>query len=158
MICVFAITPMMVKAQSSGEQREIKILIQRVDSLENELANLKMFYEITSLNNDINKSYKDVEIETLKITLFMTFKLYKKQYWKVCKDHYESLKENLEILSKRVEQTRTLLITSVLVHSFPEEDVSLMFDLIKIAENSCIQFELSLDEYELAIDNYRDAL
>lgn len=157
-ICLFTIVPIQIKAQLSEVQSDIRALTQRIDSLENELAYLKIFNEVRSLYNDIYKLNTDIKISSINVEYYISNKFFKKRYWEVIRDNYKQCEKSLKTYKERVDQTSMLMIGNILVNSFSEAEIGILTGTIKLAENLCSQVESSLNIYKISIDTYEEGL
>lgn len=157
-ICLFTTIPIQIRAQSPEEQSDIRALTQRIDSLENELAYLKIFNEVRSLYNDIYKLNTDIKISSINVEYYISNKFFKKRYWEVIRDYYKQCEKSLKTYKERVDKTSMLMIGNILVNSFSEDEIGILTGTIRLAENLCSQVESSLNIYKISIDTYEEGL
>ncbi len=157
-ICLFTTIPIQIRAQSPEGQSDIRALTQRIDSLENELAYLKIFTEVRSLYNDIYKLNTDIKISSINVEYYISNKFFKKRYWEVIRDYYKQCEKNLKTYKERVDKTSMLMIGNILVNSFSEDEIGILTGTIRLAENLCSQVESSLNIYKISIDTYEEGL
>lgn len=157
-ICLFTTIPFQIRAQSPEEQSDIRALTQRIDSLENELAYLKIFNEVRSLYNDIYKLNTDIKISSINVEYYISNKFFKKRYWEVIRDYYKQCEKSLKTYKERVDKTSMLMIGNILVNSFSEDEIGILTGTIRLAENLCSQVESSLNIYKISIDTYEEGL
>lgn len=156
LICVFIVGSTQVNAQSLDEQKDIRELTLRVDSLENELRYYRALYDITSLCNDITQSNNDVRINTLEIKSDIISNSFEKQFWEYYRNNYDICETKLKMYLRRIEGMR--LYVGLLDNLYSEDKMSYLSNNFKLAEIIYGQLETSLKIYESAIDIYRKGL
>ena len=152
MLFVFAIIN--VNAHSTNSQEEINSLVQRVDSLEQELSYFKLRYDLSTLYSNLDIFSNDVNTKSLAVKLEIYDRNFDKQLGEAYRRYYEACMEKLHSFSELVETTNTSFTLKVVSYPYTELQLNELFSYYRVINDSYKSLESSMDLLKLTIDTY----
>lgn len=132
------------------------MLTQRVDSLEHELAYLKLSYELSTFHLDLSMFVNDVYNNLMEIKQELYNGSYDTKWYKMYQENYDNQKSKLETFSGLVELHKTSFAVNVRKSNFTENELNAMmirWKLIDVAYESLVNY---MDLFKRSIDAYRE--
>lgn len=145
-----------VQAQSQDLEKEMQIMVNRVDSLEHELAYLRLTYELDSRATKIQLFNGNVSNSSLSVQLNYYNRNIDSNYAKSSQELYESFLSGL--LSERsvVNQLKLYSESMIASYHFSESELTLLAEYNNVLEKSLEQLEQSVKLLRISVDAYED--
>ncbi len=157
-LLVFAISITSAHAQTENQLEETSALVQRIDSLEHELAYLKLHYELSSLKSELNIQANQISIKSSEISINIFHSNFNSKLGEIYKQYYEVCVDNKESIKRLIDTKIKLLATMVLTNSFSEEELNVLILMISTIESGYKALEASINSLEVSVDFYNDHL
>ena len=134
-----------IQAQSTNPQAELQALTQKVDSLDHELAYLKVTYELNSLKSDMTILNNEIYYKAIAIKLDITDKNFDSRIDRMNQELYDSLKKQIDSFHRLADARKEYFFAMTTKYSFSEselriltigyEHINLQFDQLEKAMN-----------------------
>lgn len=144
-----------LNAKGENSESEMKILAQKVDSLDHELAFLKISYELHMLNAEINTFINQVDIKSTNILLFIADRHYTYDLWDKYKKLYESSKRNKESIYELINAKGDLLYLMSLKYNFSKSEQDNLIACYSAIKSSFNLLDISLDYLKSTLEVYK---
>lgn len=145
-----------IHAQSQASRDEMQTLVQRVDSLEHELAYLKLTYKLNTLKSDIVIFANEMHAKSLEIQLHIynnnkdPDSRLKDSYQK----YYETCKARKQAFTELIEATKTFFVMKVFRYPYSESELNELMSTYKLISTAPNLLEASMDLLKSTIEAY----
>lgn len=147
-----------VNAQSQNSQEKMQTLVQRVDSLEHELSYLKLTYELSTLNSDMELFSNAINIKSLDIQLNLYNRNFDSQLGYAYQRYYKSCQERKQSISELIEAKKTFFVLKVITYPFSESEMNTLKTSYNVIDNAYKSIETSMELLKIVMDAYNKSL
>lgn len=147
-----------VHAQSQDSQEEMQILVQKVDSLEHELAYLRLTYELETLNSDIKMFANEVCTKYNTLRLELLGQNFNSILSAMYQQEYEVYQQQKQAFSELIEAKKTFFTLKVLTFPYSESELEVLSGQYSVLDKAYASIEASLNLLKITIDAYNDFL
>ena len=138
--------------------KELKALVQRVDSLEHELSFLKLSYDMNKLNSDLNMFINELNNTSNDLKLSIYTRNCDYDVYEAYKKNYESVLDKMAAFERLIESSKFNFELRILKYPYSENEMKLLKASYNIIDYSYTSLKAAKDLYKVALETYRDAL
>lgn len=157
-LLVLVLSIFSVNAQSQNSQEKMQTLVQRVDSLEHELSYLKLTYELSTLNSDMELFSNAINIKSLDIQLNLYNRNFNSQLGYAYQRYYKSCQERKQSISELIEAKKTFFVLKVITYPFSESEMNTLKTSYNVIDNAYESIETSMELLKIVMDAYNKSL
>lgn len=157
-LLVLVLSIFSVNAQSQNSQEKMQTLVQRVDSLEHELSYLKLTYELSTLNSDMELFSNAINIKSLDIQLNLYNRNFDSQLGYAYQRYYKSCQERKQSISELIEAKKTFFVLKVITYPFSESEMNTLKTSYNVIDNAYKSIETSMELLKIVMDTYNKSL
>lgn len=157
-LLVLVLSIFSVNAQSQNSQEKMQTLVQRVDSLEHELSYLKLTYELSTLNSDMELFSNAINIKSLDIQLNLYNRNFDSQLGYAYQRYYKSCQERKQSISELIEAKKTFFVLKVITYPFSESEMNTLKTSYNVIDNAYKSIETSMELLKIVMDAYNKSL
>lgn len=145
-----------VQAQSQDLEKEMQIMVNRVDSLEHELAYLKLTFELGSKIASIDMFNSTVYTYGLSIQLNYYNRNIDLNYAKSNQELYESFQSRFLTEKESMSSLKLLFHLTVASSHFTEDELNVLNTQYDALDNSLDQLNKSMNLYKICVEGYTE--
>lgn len=145
-----------VYAQSKDSIGEIQTLVQRVDSLEHELAYFKLTNEIKVFNLEIEMFANEVFTRYIVLKLDIDNRNFDIDLYDAYKENYESHKNRQQALFESIKLKKNLFLLDIETYNFSEREYELLMSSYRLIDYSYDSLKSSMNLLKIGIDAYKE--
>lgn len=157
-LLVLVLSIFSVNAQSQNSQEKMQTLVQRVDSLDHELSYLKLTYELSTLNSDMELFSNAINIKSLDIQLNLYNRNFDSQLGYAYQRYYKSCQERKQSISELIEAKKTFFVLKVITYPFSESEMNTLKTSYNVIDNAYKSIETSMELLKIFVDAYNKSL
>ncbi len=157
-LLVLVLSIFSVNAQSQNSQEKMQTLVQRVDSLDHELSYLKLTYELSTLNSDMELFSNAINIKSLDIQLNLYNRNFDSQLGYAYQRYYKSCQERKQSISELIEAKKTFFVLKVITYPFSESEMNTLKTSYNVIDNAYKSIETSMELLKIVVDAYNKSL
>lgn len=155
---IFVLSFFSIQAQPVISNDEVKELTQRVDSLEHELAYMRLSYELYSLNSDITIFANEVYTKSVALQLDIYHRNLDSRLGDAYLQYYESCQNKKDSFSELIEAKKIFFAVKIFTYSYTETELGTLFASYNIINHAFDSLEKSMNTLKIAIDLYRELM
>lgn len=134
---------------------ESEVYLQKIDSLERELSEVKLQNELNMLKAELNISANNLSIKSNAILINVNSGVFHRELYRSYEGNYKASEDLVKKFQSLVEVRKMECLQRTMEYSYPENKYSTLLEVIDTALNS---LKTSLDYYKICLDLYRDNL
>ena len=157
-LLVLVLSIFSVNAQSQNSQEEMQTLVQRVDSLEHELSYLKLTYELSTLNSDMQLFTNEIDINLLEIRLNLYNRNFNSQLGYEYQRYYKLCQKKKQKISELIEAKKTIFVLKVITYPFSESEMNMLKASYNIIDDTYKLIGNSMEFLKFVVDAYHKSL
>ena len=157
-LLVLVLSIFSVNAQSQNSQEKMQTLVQRVDSLDHELSYLKLTYELSTLNSDMELFSNAINIKSLDIQLNLYNRNFDSQLGYAYQRYYKSCQERKQSISELIEAKKTFFVLKVITYPFSESEMNTLKTSYNVIDNAYESIGNSMEILKIVVDAYNKSL
>lgn len=147
-----------INAQAQVSQEEMQALVQRVDSLEHELAYLKLSCNLSDLKNDISIFTNNINATQLAIQTNFYHRNFNSKLGNAYQRNYKASLIRKQSISYLIDTLKSYFNFNISTHTYTETELATLkacFGSINAAYDS---LEEAMSLLKITIDTYNEAL
>lgn len=155
---VFVLSLFTIQAHAQDSREELQSLIHKVDSLEHELAYLKLSYELDRLNSNLSTFAHELHLKYSDIQINVLYQIFNSELANAYNKYYEVCQEKQLSSLSLIESVKEVYILSILTHQFSEDELNSLkarYDLIGYSYDSVCK---TMEMLKIATEMYNNVL
>lgn len=137
-----------IQAQSTNHQAELQALTLKVDSLDHELAYLKVTYELNLLSSDMTMLKNEIYSRAIAIKLDIRARDFNSKIDNMNQELYDSFKNQIDSFHKLADAKKEYFFAMTTKYSFSESE-------LRILTMGCERINLQFDQLEKTMDLFK---
>lgn len=143
-----------IQAQSPNSQAELQALTQKVDSLDHELAYLKVTYELNSLSSDMTMLKNEIYSRAIGIKLDIRAQDFDSRIDNMNQELYDSFKNQIDSFHKLADAKKEYFFAMTTKHSFSESELRILTMGRERINLQFDQLEKTMNLFKTVVDYY----
>lgn len=143
-----------IQAQLPNSQAELQALTQKIDSLDHELAYLKLTYELNSLSSDMTMLNNEIYSRTTAIKLDITDRNFDSRINNLNKKQYDTYRNRINSLTELADARKEYFFAMSTKYSFSESELRILTIGYEGINLQFDQLEKTMDLFKTVVDWY----
>lgn len=143
-----------INAQTQVSQEEMQALVQRVDSLEHELAYLRWTYKLDKISSDMTMLCSELKVKFMEIQIDVYHINFNTQLANLNKQYYEGCQERKEAIAELINAVKASLILEFAMHPYTESEKKMLKSNLTVIDKGYVLLNGAMKLLESGIKSY----
>ena len=157
-LLAFALSLFSVHAQTQKTENVLPVLTEKVDSLEHELAFLRLDYEIKTLNYDITMFADEMDAKSSAISLNLYTGNFDYRLKNAYSQNFESCLAKKQSMSELVKSKKRYIYARIMTYPYSDAELDMLMGGYRIIDKAWDSLEKSMDLLKVTLDAYSDSM